>query len=74
MAIFNSKQPQEDTSASSRTKTPESKISLIAAGVIIEGTVITEGDVRVEGQLNGTLICKGKLVLGATGRVHGNID
>lgn len=72
MAIFNSgnKNTQEDN----KNKTPEAKISLIASGVTIEGTVVTDGDIRIEGRLVGTLVCKAKLVLGTSGSIEGVVD
>jgi cytoskeletal protein CcmA (bactofilin family) len=71
MAIFNSgSKPTEEA----KNKTPEAKISLIASGVTIEGTVVTDGDIRIEGRLVGTLVCKARLVLGTSGSIEGVVD
>ncbi|MBI4947430.1 MAG: polymer-forming cytoskeletal protein [Bacteroidetes bacterium] len=53
------------------TETPS--INIIGAGTVIEGDIKSEGDIRVDGTLNGCLITKGKLVLGTTGMVEGEI-
>ena len=48
-------------------------VNIIGAGTTIIGDITTNGDIRVDGTLNGTLIVKGKLVLGSTGLVEGEI-
>jgi cytoskeletal protein CcmA (bactofilin family) len=48
-------------------------INLIGAGTIIEGEMKSNGDVRVDGSIFGTITSKAKVVLGATGVVEGDI-
>ena len=48
-------------------------VNIIGAGTVIEGDIKSEGDIRVDGMLNGSLNTKGKLVLGTTGNVEGEI-
>ncbi len=45
----------------------------VAPGTTIKGDVITEGDIRIDGNLEGTLISKGKVVLGETGTITGDV-
>jgi len=45
----------------------------IAQGTKIKGDVETEGDLRIDGSLEGSIISKGKLVVGSTGEVKGEI-
>lgn len=45
----------------------------ILAGTIIEGTIQTEGHIRIDGMLIGSITCKGKIVIGPTGKVEGDI-
>lgn len=53
-------------------KVPESSsINIIGAGTVIEGDIKSDGDVRIDGTLNGSLNIKGKLVIGTTGMVDG---
>ena len=33
-----------------------------------------EGDIRIDGELEGDLICKGKIVVGQQGNIKGNVD
>src|SRR5687768_17573348 len=46
-------------------------VNIIGAGTVIEGDIKSESDIRIDGTLNGSLITKGKLVLGSTGMVDG---
>lgn len=45
----------------------------IGVGTQVEGNIISTGDIRIDGQLKGNLETKGKLVLGKTGSVEGEI-
>lgn len=42
-------------------------------GTTINGNVSTEGDIRIDGKVNGTVTSKAKVVLGITGVVEGDI-
>ena len=48
-------------------------INIISSGTIIKGDVKSDGDIRIDGTLIGTIKCKGKLVIGATGKAEGEI-
>ncbi len=48
-------------------------VNLIGAGTIIEGDITTNGDMRIDGSLTGSINVKGKLVIGAAGSVEGEI-
>lgn len=50
-----------------------SSINLIGAGTIINGEVISNGDIRVDGTVVGSVSSKGKVVIGSTGNVDGEI-
>jgi len=53
---------------------PYSRLFLLSFITInISGEVNSANDIRIDGILNGTLICKGKVVLGSTGKIEGNI-
>lgn len=47
--------------------------NLIQNGTEIKGEIITNGNIRIDGKLTGTLDCKGKLILGKTGIIDGTI-
>ena len=46
-------------------------VNLIGAGTIIEGDVTTNGDIRIDGSLKGSVTVKGKLVIGVSGSIDG---
>lgn len=48
-------------------------INLIAKGTKITGDLLSDGDIRVDGELLGNLDTKGRLVIGASGRLVGEI-
>lgn len=48
-------------------------INLIGNGTSIEGDVKAGGDIRVDGSLLGTLTIKGKLVVGPSGKIEGEV-
>lgn len=48
-------------------------INIIGNGTSIVGDIHGEGDIRVDGNLKGTLITKGRVVIGATGVFSGEI-
>ena len=50
-----------------------SSINLIGAGTVINGEIISNGDVRVDGTVVGSVSSKGKVVIGSTGNVEGEI-
>tara|TARA_B100001248_G_scaffold202246_2_gene156432 strand:- start:6138 stop:6566 length:429 start_codon:yes stop_codon:yes gene_type:complete len=51
-----------------------SKQNMIAYGTIFEGDLKSEGDFRIEGTIKGTLITKGKVVVGNSGLVEGSLN
>ncbi len=46
-------------------------VNLIGAGTVIIGDVTTNGDMRIDGSLKGSINVKGKLVIGASGNIEG---
>ena len=45
----------------------------LATGTTVKGTIITETDFRLDGQVEGDISCNGKIVVGPKGQVIGNI-
>jgi cytoskeletal protein CcmA (bactofilin family) len=48
-------------------------INLIGAGTNIKGDVESAGDIRIDGTLKGNVRTKGKVVIGTTGLVKGEV-
>jgi len=49
-------------------------INLIAKGTRITGDISSEGDLRVDGEITGNLESRGRLVIGPTGKINGDIS
>ncbi|GAB4139147.1 MAG: polymer-forming cytoskeletal protein [Bacteroidia bacterium] len=68
--MFNSK-----TSSGMRNNAPDSgTVNIIGAGTNIEGDVVSGGDIRIDGTLKGTLKTRGKLVVGPSGSIEGEVS
>jgi cytoskeletal protein CcmA (bactofilin family) len=48
-------------------------INLIAKGTRIAGDILSDGDLRIDGEITGNIETKGRLVIGASGRIDGEI-
>jgi len=48
-------------------------INLFGAGTVVKGEITSNGDFRIDGTLIGTINSKGKVVIGTTGVVEGEI-
>ncbi len=46
----------------------------LVQGTQIEGTLHAEKDIRIDGVMKGTLICKGKVIIGPSGHITGDIQ
>lgn len=47
--------------------------NIIAQGTSIKGDIESDGDFRIEGTVNGTVKARGKIVIGESGRVEGQV-
>ncbi len=49
-------------------------INIISEGTKIKGDINANGDIRIDGELIGNILVKGKLVVGPKGRIEGQIN
>ena len=54
-------------------ETETATINLISNGTEITGDIKSNGDIRIDGILTGSLNTKGKVVIGPTGKVNGEV-
>ena len=54
-------------------ETDNTTINLISNGTEITGDIKSNGDIRIDGSLTGNLSTKGKVVIGPTGKVNGEV-
>lgn len=59
----------------SKILTTESpSVNIIGNGTDIKGNIKSNGDLRIDGFIKGTIHATGKVVVGSTGRVEGEIN
>lgn len=49
-------------------------VNLISNGTTFKGDIQTDSDLRIDGVLNGTIQSKGKVIIGETGQVEGEVQ
>jgi len=54
-------------------ETETTAVNLISIGTDITGDIKSNGDIRIDGSLTGNLNTKGKVVIGPTGKVNGEV-
>jgi len=54
-------------------ETDNTSINLISSGTDITGDIVSNGDIRIDGTLKGCLNTKGKVVIGPTGKINGEV-
>lgn len=53
---------------------PETQsINQLGAGTVINGDVKSNGDIRIDGTVKGSIESKGKIVVGSSGQVEGDV-
>lgn len=67
--MFNSKTNSDSSKGSVGSGMPNH----INSDTVIEGTIKAAGNLRIDGKLTGTLECKGRVVVGASGLIEGDI-
>ncbi len=50
------------------------QISLISPGTIIKGKITTEEDLRVDGNVEGDIFTKTKVIVGSKGKINGEVN
>lgn len=68
--MFNQKSKSE---SAAETPVPQGGASIIAAGTNLKGDINSNGDIRIDGTLQGNIICTAKVVIGSNGVVEGDI-
>lgn len=67
------KRPYKQTEMAKNFEMENPAINLIANGTTIEGNITSNGDIRVDGSLKGTMTTKGKVIVGSSGRIKGEV-
>jgi cytoskeletal protein CcmA (bactofilin family) len=70
--MFSSKK-QESKKDTSATGASSGGSNSIVSGTKIEGNIVADSDIRIDGEIIGNLDCKGKVILGTDGKFQGEI-
>src|ERR1044072_3053743 len=70
--MFNQKSKSETTGEVSAPGTGAA--TLIAAGTTLKGDISSNGDIRIDGTLQGNIQCQAKVIIGSNGSVEGDIS
>ncbi len=60
--------------AKTYTEVDSQAINLIGKGTKITGDIVSDGDIRIDGELKGNLKCGGRTVIGVSGKVEGEVS
>jgi len=52
----------------------DQSINIISEGTSINGDISATGDIRIDGELIGNIVAKGRLVIGPNGKIEGEIN
>lgn len=63
---------KENKKSSGENKVPERNI--IGQNTTITGDIVSEGDFRIDGTLEGTIKTEGRVIIGASGFIKGKVD
>jgi cytoskeletal protein CcmA (bactofilin family) len=68
---------RNETKTEPMTKAPEpvntGKINSIMEGTTIEGEIRSDSNVRIDGRVKGTISVRGRLIVGASGVIEGDV-
>ncbi len=67
------KTPTKETPKSLPGAAGQGMLNSLVTGTTVEGIVSADNDIRVDGYLKGTLTCKGKVIIGTSGNIEGEI-
>ncbi len=69
----NTKNEQKSKAGSVITTASTTSSNSLVQGTSMEGNVIADKDIRIDGTLKGSLQCKGKVIIGPSGFISGDI-
>lgn len=72
--MFKNKSKDSGASASSASSSAASgSTNTLTTGTSVEGLVTANNDIRIDGNLTGTLNCKGRVIIGPQGNIQGDV-
>ncbi len=71
--MFSSKKNEASPSKKSILPTTSHSLNTIVNGTVIEGTIKSESDIRIDGIIKGSLNCNAKVIIGPSGFIEGEV-
>jgi cytoskeletal protein CcmA (bactofilin family) len=71
--MFNSKKEVTQSKKSIIPTTASHSLNTLVKGTVVEGTVKSESDIRIDGIIKGSLTCNAKVIIGPSGFIEGEI-
>jgi len=71
--MFKGNNNTSNSSKAMESNSPD-RLNRIVAGTIIEGNIQCESNLRVDGEIRGTISTNGRLVVGPQGRIEGEVN
>ncbi len=72
--MFSSKQKEPSKGITNLVESNPSNSCVLDSGTVIEGTVRSSEDLRLDGKIIGDVFCEKRFVMGETGKVEGKIN
>lgn len=61
-------------SGNKESKTSNVEVNIIANGTVIEGKLVSQGSIRIDGKVIGNVQVNGNLTVGTTGEIQGDVQ
>ena len=71
--MFNNKKEVTQSKNSIIPTTTSHSLNTLVKGTIVEGTVKSESDIRIDGIIKGSLNCNAKVIIGPSGFIEGEV-
>jgi cytoskeletal protein CcmA (bactofilin family) len=71
--MFGKKTEEKSSSITKTSMTASNALNSLVKGTKVEGDIESENDIRIDGSIIGTLICKAKVIIGPDGYVDGEV-
>lgn len=71
--MFNSKKEVTQSKKSIIPTTTSHSLNTLVKGTVVEGTVKSESDIRIDGIIKGSLNCNAKVIIGPSGFIEGEV-
>ena len=74
--MFGSKKTAEEvrtTGGKPALPSGENALNSLVRGTTVEGSIVAESDIRIDGTIRGTLTCSAKVIIGPSGLIDGEV-